>query len=71
MCGVPSSNEDGSLGECQRAQIAIRVVDLYAAFDTEQEPDFREHFSDALHPRPRSYPVLAQIVYDNIKGLLA
>ena len=43
------------------AQIGIRVVDLYTAFDTEQEPDFREHFSDALHPRLRSYPVLAQI----------
>ena len=47
------------------------MVDLYTAFDTEQEPDFREHFSDALHPRPRSYPLVAQIVYDNIKDLLA
>ena len=47
------------------------MVDLYAAFDTEQEPDFREHFSDALHLRPRSYPLVAQIVYDNIKDLLA
>ena len=47
------------------------MVDLYTAFDTDREADFREHFSDALHPRLRSYPVLAQIVYDNIKGLLA
>ena len=53
------------------AQLRIRVVDLYAAFDTEREPDFREHFSDALHPRPRSYPRLAQIVYDHIKDMLA
>ena len=53
------------------AQIGIRVVDLYTAFDTEQEPDFREHFSDALHLRPRSYPLVAQIVYENIKDLLA
>src|SRR5437660_4935262 len=62
---------DGSLGERQCAQIGIRVVDLYTAFDTDREADFHEHFSDALHPRPRSYPVRAQIVYDNIKGLLA
>jgi hypothetical protein len=48
----------------------MRVVDLHAAFDTEQEPDFRKHFSAALHPRPRSYPLVAQIVYDNIKDLL-
>ena len=46
------------------------MIDLYTAFDTDREPDFRE-FSDALHPRPRSYPLLAQIVHDNIKGLLA
>lgn len=52
-------------------QNGIRVVDLYAAFDTEQEPDFREDFSDALHPRPSSYLRLAQIVYDDIKDLLA
>jgi hypothetical protein len=47
------------------------VADFFAAFDTDREPDFREHFSDALHPRPRSYPLVAQIVYDNIKDLLA
>jgi hypothetical protein len=52
------------------AQLRIRVVDLYLAFDTERETDFREHFSDIVHLRPRSYPLLAQIVYENIKDLL-
>ena len=46
-------------------------MDLYVAFDTEREADFREHFTDVLHPRPRSYPLIARIVYDEIKDLLA
>jgi len=53
------------------AQLGNRVVDLYTAFDTEREADFREHFTDVLHPRPRSYPLIARIVYDEIKDLLA
>jgi hypothetical protein len=43
------------LASASARQIGIRVVNLYAAFDTEQEPDFREQSSDALHPRLRSY----------------
>ena len=52
-------------------RLGNRLVDLFAAFDTEEVADFREHFMDLLHLRPRSYPVLAQLVYDEIKDLLA
>ncbi|MBV9829904.1 MAG: SGNH/GDSL hydrolase family protein [Alphaproteobacteria bacterium] len=48
----------------------VRFVDLYAALDTTQVPDFRRHFRDILHLHPASYRVIAQIVYDGIKDLL-
>lgn len=48
----------------------IRVVDLFAHFDTSQAADYREHFRDILHLRACAYPKLAQIVYDGIKDLL-
>ena len=53
------------------ARLGVRLVDVYAAFDTERSAEFREHFYDVLHFRPRSYPLGAQIVYENIKDLLA
>jgi len=53
------------------ARVGVRVIDLFAALDTENATDFREHFVDVLHLRPRSYPLVAQIIYDNIKDLAA
>jgi hypothetical protein len=40
-------------------------------FDTAQLADFREHFIDLLHIRPRSYPLLAERIYRSINDLLA
>ena len=48
----------------------IRSIDLFAAFDTENLADFREHFIDMIHLRPSSYPLVARVVYDGIKDLL-
>ena len=53
------------------SKLGVRVIDLFTALDTEKAADFREHFVDVLHLRPRSYPLVAQIVYDNIKDLAA
>jgi hypothetical protein len=52
------------------ASLGVRVVDLFAAFDTEDAADFREHFRDIIHLRPRSYPLLAQVIHEQIKDLL-
>ena len=41
-----------------------------ALFDTENLNDFREHFIDVLHLRPRFYPLLAETVYEHIGDLL-
>ena len=49
----------------------IRLIDLFAAFNTEDRVDFREHFYDVIHFRPSAYPLVAQIVYDGLKDLLA
>ena len=48
----------------------VRLLDLYAEFDTEQAADFRTHFFDVLHLRPGSYRTTAGIVYEAIKDLL-
>jgi hypothetical protein len=53
------------------ARLGVRVIDLLAALDTENAEDFREHFVDVLHLQPRSYPLVAQIIHDNIKDLAA
>ena len=53
------------------ARLGIRVIDLFSALNTENQADFREHFVDVLHLRLRSHPRVAQIVYDNIKDLVA
>ncbi len=52
------------------ARLGIRLVDLFTIFDTENQADFREHFIDILHLRPRSYPLVVDIIYENIKDLL-
>jgi hypothetical protein len=52
------------------ARLGVCLVDLFAALDTERLPDFREHFVDLLHLRPRSYPLVAERIYDEIKDLL-
>jgi len=52
-------------------RLGIPFIDLYAAFDTENAADFREHFRDILHIRPRSYGLTARLVYDGIKDLLS
>ena len=52
------------------ARLGVPVVDLYAAFDTENAADFRAHFIDLIHFRPTSYPLVARAVHDAIKDLL-
>jgi hypothetical protein len=52
------------------AQLGVPLVDVFARFDTENATDFREHFYDVLHFRPRSYPLLTQFIYEAIKDLL-
>lgn len=51
-------------------RLGIRVIDLYAALDSEKPGDFREHFVDVMHLRKRAHPLVAQIIYDQIKDLL-
>jgi len=51
--------------------LGIRLIDLFAAFNTEDRVDFREHFYDVIHFRPTAYPIVAQTVFDGIKDLLA
>ena len=52
------------------ARLGVRLVDVFERFDTENATDFREHFYDVLHFRPRSYPLLTQFIYEEIKDLL-
>ena len=52
-------------------ELGIRLVDLFTAFKTDGLPDFRTHFYDILHLRPRSYRIMAQVIYEGIKDLLA
>ena len=52
------------------AGLGVRLVDVCAAFDTERSAEFREHFYDVLHFRPRSYPLLTRFIYAEIKDLL-
>jgi lysophospholipase L1-like esterase len=48
----------------------VRVVDLFAAFDTERVVDFRQDFVDVVHPRIRAYPAIARAVYDGVSDLM-
>lgn len=51
-------------------RLGVRLVDVFERFNTENATDFREHFYDVLHFRPRSYPLLTQFVFEEIKDLL-
>jgi hypothetical protein len=53
------------------AAAAVPVIDLFAAFNTEHQTDFRQDFFDVMHPRPSAYPKLAQAVADGIAPVLA
>jgi lysophospholipase L1-like esterase len=63
---------------CERNAIArdvcgrrgVRVIDLFATFDTERVGDFRQDFHDVVHPRIRTYPAIARAVYDGITDLM-
>ena len=52
------------------AELGVRVVDLYSALGSEKLDDFREHFHDMLHFRPRAFPFVAQTVHEGIKDML-
>ena len=52
------------------AVMGIRLIDLFAALDSEKQEDFREHFVDVMHLRKRAHPVVARIIYDEIRDLL-
>jgi lysophospholipase L1-like esterase len=52
------------------ARMNIRLVDLFAEFDTENLDDFRQDFVDMIHLRPSVYPKIARVVYEGIKDLL-
>ena len=52
------------------ARLSVRLVDVFAAFETESAADFREHFYDVLHFRPCSYPLLTEFIYEQVKDLL-
>ena len=52
------------------ARLGVCLVDVFARFDTENATDFREHFYDVLHFRPRSYPLLTSFIYEEVKDLL-
>jgi lysophospholipase L1-like esterase len=48
----------------------VRLLDLYAEYDTERIVDFRQNFFDVLHIRVRRYRQTAGVVYEGIKDLL-
>jgi lysophospholipase L1-like esterase len=48
----------------------VRLLDLYAEYDTERIADFRQNFFDVLHIRVRRYRQTAEIVYRGIQDLL-
>ena len=52
------------------SRLGIRLFALFAALDTENLSEFREHFIDMIHLRPRAYPLVAQLVYDGIEDLI-
>jgi hypothetical protein len=53
------------------ARLGVQLIDLAAALDTADLPDFRENFLDAVHLRPRAFPLVARTIYAEIKELLA
>ncbi len=68
--GFEHITERNDIARAVCARLGVRLVDVCAAFDTERSVEFREHFYDVLHFRPRSYPLLTRFVYAEIKDLL-
>jgi lysophospholipase L1-like esterase len=52
------------------SQMNIRMVDLFAEFDTEKLDDFRQDFNDMIHLRASAHPKIVRAVYEGIKDLL-
>lgn len=52
------------------ARMNVRMVDLFAAFDTEKLDDFRQDFIDMIHLRASAHPKIVRAVYEGIKDLL-
>lgn len=52
------------------SEMGIRLVDLYAGFDTECRDDFREDFLDIVHLRPSAYSKIARLVHQGAKDML-
>jgi lysophospholipase L1-like esterase len=52
------------------SQMNIRMVDLFAEFDTEKLDDFRQDFGDMIHLRASAHPKIVRAVYEGIKDLL-
>jgi len=52
------------------ARMDVRMVDLFAEFDTEKLDDFRQDFIDMIHLRASAHPKIVRAVYDGIKDLL-
>jgi lysophospholipase L1-like esterase len=48
----------------------VRMVDLFARFDTERLDDFRQDFIDMIHLRASAHPKIVRAVYEGIKDLL-
>jgi hypothetical protein len=48
----------------------VRVVDLFAEFDTEKLDDFRQDFNDMIHLRASAHPKIVRAVYEGIRDLL-
>jgi lysophospholipase L1-like esterase len=63
-------NERNAIAQSVCDERGVRVIDLFSAFDSRREPDFRAAFHDILHFRVRSYPTVARLVHDGIKDLL-
>ena len=68
--GFEHITERNDIARAVCARLGVRLVDVCAAFDTERSAEFREHFYDVLHFRPRSYPLLTRFVYAEIRDLL-
>ena len=52
------------------ARMDVRMVDLFAEFDTEKLDDFRQDFIDMIHLRASAHPKIVRAVYDGIRDLL-
>jgi hypothetical protein len=49
----------------------VPLVDLFTAFDSSRLDDYRKYFFDMTHPRIAAYPMMAMIVREAIRPILA